>query len=256
MDAHTQLEAALQQAAQDPACRPAFFRLLLESDVFVCAVPGEPAGNDEGQSLALRMWSDESGAPRLPFFTRLELLQGVIHEQNDAVSINARALFEMTAGATLFLNPGEDFGKEFSPAEIAALLDSGVNRPLPEIHLPPGSQVLLGQPAELPQAMLEALGRFLPAYPGVKAAYLALMHDPATQEQPGLLIGLQVDGDFQTVLREAGSLIADTAPEGIGVDMLTIKVGESGISDYMLREVRPFYKRGWKQSLRHLLTPA
>lgn len=253
MDAHTQLEAALQQAAQDPARRPAFFRLLLESEVFVCAVPGAPAGDEQEQSLSLRIWNDESGAPRLPFFTRLELLQSVIHEQNDAVSISTRALFEMTAGATLFLNPGEDFGKEFSPAEIAALLETGVNRPLSEVHMPPGSQVLLGQPAELPQAMLEALKRFLPAFPGVKAAYLALMHDPSTQAQPGLLIGMQIDGDYQTVLREAGTLIADTAPDGIIVDVLMIKAGEGGISDYMLREVSPFYKRGWKQSLRNLL---
>lgn len=118
MDAHTELEVALQQAAQDPACRPAFFRLLLASEVFVCAVPGKPAGDDGEQTLSLRMWSDDNGAPRLPFFTRLELLQGVIHEQNDAVAINARTLFEMTTGATLFLNPGEVFGKEFRPAEI------------------------------------------------------------------------------------------------------------------------------------------
>lgn len=254
MDARTPLEAALERAVQDPASRPAFYRLLLESEVFVCGV-GNPADPTQEQSVSLRIWHDEQGAPRLPFFTRLAFLQSSIHEQNDAISLSARALFEMTRGATLFFNPGEDFGKEFTPQEIAALLDSGDAMAAP-VHIAPQSTVLLGQPAQLPESMLDALRRFLPRHPNVKAAYLALMHDPATQQQPGLVVGLQLEGDVHAVLSEAGAVISDSAPQGIIVDMLALNADSGSIGEYMLENLKPFYKRSWSLSLRNLLTPA
>lgn len=256
MDAPTRLEAALQQAAENPASRPAFYRLLLDSEVFVCGVRGDAPSEDGQQTLSLRMWPGDDGAPSLPFFTRLDLLQNTIHEQNDAVSLNARLLFEMTSGATLFLNPAEDFGKEFTPQEIATLLEGGLHPVPTEVHLAEGTRVRLGQPAQLPEQMLDALRRFLPKHANVKAAYLALMHDPATQEQPGLVIGMQVDGDFEAVFREASPIIADTAPSGISVDMLLVSAGDGDIGQYMLNDVKPFYKRSWSRSLRNLLAPA
>ena len=148
MDAKTPLEAALERAVQDPAARPDFYRLLLESEVFVCGTPN-PTAEGQEQSVSLRIWQDPEGKPRLPLFTRLEYLQQIIQEQNDAVSLNARLLLEMTRGAELSLNPGQNLGKQFSPEEIAALLDAGVEAltdPSP-IHIPPHTQVLLGQPA-------------------------------------------------------------------------------------------------------------
>jgi hypothetical protein len=255
MDAQTPLEAALQRAVQDPASRPEFFRLLLDSEVFVCGIPN-PAEEGQEQSLSLRVWHGADGNSRLPFFTRVDFLQQAIHEQNDAVSLPAGTLFEMTRGASLSLNPGQDYGKQFSPEEIAALLDGGVDVLASPIHLPPRSEVLLGQPAQLPDSMLDALRRFLPRHRSVRAAYLVLMHDPAIQEHPGLVIGLQVDGDFQAVFSEAGAVIADSAPAGITVDMLPVTPDDGGTSDYMLESVKPFYKRSWSQSLRNLLSPA
>src|SRR5471030_3339572 len=74
------LELALQQAADEPAYRPAFFKLLLTSTVYVLGKAGEGwiAGaarqDDPAQSIELEHWEKTDGATAIPFFTSLEAL--------------------------------------------------------------------------------------------------------------------------------------------------------------------------------------
>lgn len=248
------LDAALARAAMEPAARPDFYRLLVRSQVFVLghtAQPGEGARTLEvGERIQIKAWTKEDGASILPFFTSLEALQRVVQEEEPYLALPAEALFEMAKGTALVLNPGSPYGKEFLPGEIQALLASGVNR-VPESRVvQEATEVLLGQPADYPEAMVRALRDLLPRHPNVKAAYLCQMHDPSMEPGLSLVIGLEGEGDLKGALQDAGVVAGETAPGGRAVDLVEVTSGVKGLSAYLRTSVAPFYRRaeelrGW-----------
>lgn len=210
-DSGNGLEFALAKAATEPAHRPEFYRLLLESQVFVLG--NTEAGGEgvkdvaAGESLSIQNWQKNDGTPVIPSFASLEALRRAIEEEQAYLALPARSLFEITQGATLVLNPASDHAKEFLPNEIVAL------------------------------------SKLLAKHASVKAAYLCLMHDPSVQEKPSLVVGLEGTDGIERAIQEAGSVAADTAPEGLPVDFVKVVRGEDGLSAYFIESVKPFYER-------------
>ncbi|WP_323772848.1 enhanced serine sensitivity protein SseB C-terminal domain-containing protein [Alcanivorax sp.] len=240
----TPLAQALERAAQEPAQRPAFYWALMNADVFVI---GHTDLNTHGQhtipagaNVSLVHWEKADGSPVIPFFTHLEALQRALDAETSYLSLPARSLFELTRGATLCLNPKSDHGKEFVPQEIDALLDTGMNQTAETRVVEKETRVMLGQPAEYPTAMMEALQQLLPGHPGVTAAYLCLMHDPGTSQTPTLVVGFE-GLDLDAAMSEAGSVVVDTAPSGQAVDF--VMVDGSSIGEYM-KKSGAFYQKG------------
>lgn len=64
-----ELETLLEQAATEPAHRPAFFRTLLESTVWVPGTAAEGEAVVEDSALDLQHWEKEDGTTVIPFFT-------------------------------------------------------------------------------------------------------------------------------------------------------------------------------------------
>jgi hypothetical protein len=156
------LESSLAAAADNPARRPDFYQTLLESQVFVIGhtKQGPAAGEyvaQPGEKMSLANWQKADGTIFIPFFGSMESLQRALKTPAGYVQLPARALFEMTRGSTLILNPGLPYGKEFFPAEIQALLSTGVNKQTETRVVAEHTRVRLGQPANYPTAMVEAL---------------------------------------------------------------------------------------------------
>lgn len=244
------LEIALELAASEPADRPEFYRLLLESTIFILGSSGQLTEADEGlitlkanTQIQVVNWVRPDGSSVIPFFTSLRTLQLAITGDEKYLALPARTFFEITRGAELILNPRSEFGKEFKPAEVEALLAAGVSQVATPMVLEKPTEVLLGQPANYPQAMVASLTTLLARHSNVKAAYLALMHDRSRDEKPHLIVGIEADGDFENVIREAGTVAADTAPAGEPVDLTRVIRGESGIARYFFEEAKPFYQR-------------
>ncbi len=213
------LEIGLELAAAEPAHRPEFFRLLLESTIFIL---GSSEQMDEGSvtlkantQVQIKNRVKPDGSSVIPFFSSLRALQLAIKSDEPYIALPARTFFQITRGAELILNPRSEYGKEFTLAEVEALLSEGVS-----------------QLAE--QRVVEK---------DVKAAYLALMHDVSRDEKPHLIVGIEAESDFENVIREAGTVAADTAPNGEPVDLIRVVRGESGVGQYFLEEVKPFYER-------------
>ncbi|MED5238000.1 MAG: enhanced serine sensitivity protein SseB C-terminal domain-containing protein [Pseudomonadota bacterium] len=245
------LHAALVDAAHEAAKRPAFYHTLMHADVFVIGHTDQPTGEghrtlEAGDNLSLVNWEKADGTPVIPFFTHLEALQCAVDSETRYLALPARNLFEMTRGATLFLNPKSDYGKEFLPHEIEALLETGMNQRADSRTVEKETRVMLGQPAEYPQQMVSALKQLLGMHPGVIAAYLCLMHYPDSEEAPVLLVGFE-GVDLEQAMREAGSVVADTAPDGQPVDFVLVDDSTSGLSAY-LRGTEPFYS--WAEQSR------
>jgi hypothetical protein len=246
------LEIALELAASEPAHRPEFFRLLLESTIFILGSSGqiESEEGDEGPitlkkntPIQIINWVKPDGSSVIPFFSSLRALQRAIAGDEKYIALPARTFFEITRGADLILNPRSEFGKEFTAAEIEALLTEGVNQVATPMVVEQATEILLGQPSNYPKAMVASLTTLLARYSNVKAAYLALMHDRSRDEKPHLIVGIEADGDFENVIRDAGTVAADTAPDGEPVDLIRVVRGESGVGQYFLEEVKAFYER-------------
>ena len=254
------LEEALARAADEPAARPEFYALLLESEVFVIGHTNAPGDGETllpaGAKLSIATWQKKDGTQFIPFFSGLEALQQALTEEAGFVTMPARSLFETTRGASLILNPGLAYGKEFLPTEIDALLSTGLNHVPTERVVEKATKVLLGHPAHYPSEMVSSLNVLLSKHAGIKAAYLCLMHEADSTQAPVLVVGFEGDGDVKRAMREAGSVVADTAPHGAPVDFVEIKRGEAGLSDYFLTSVKPFYQRAWGVRLRSVFSTA
>lgn len=251
---HT-LEHMLQLAAAEPAHRPEFFRLLLDSNVYVLGSAGGGGGTlnlEAGSAIPIQHWTKHDGTTAVPFFSSLETLQKSVDSVQRYLLLPVRSLFEITLGMNLVLNPKSPYGKEFAPEEIKHLLSIGLEQQAVPRVVEENTQVLLGQPANYPSRMVDSLSQLLVKHSNVKRAYLALMHDPSIDTGPHLIVGLEADGDPARAIREAGNVIADTAPDGEPVDICHVSRKEGGLSAYLMQQTKPFYERSWTVKLRSL----
>lgn len=248
-DSKNELETLLELAAGEPAHRPAFFRVLLESTVWVPGEAAEGEAIDAESAVELQHWEKDDGGSVIPFFTSVEALQQAISHEQAFVAMPVRTLFEMTLGQTLFLNAKLPTGKEFTPREISHLV-SDENDPLSQQEVLEGTtSLLLSEVAQPPEQMVESLSTLFKSLKTVKRAFLCSIKERA-DEQPNLLIGIEADGDIDAIIRQAGSVATDTLPGDEPVDICLVVEGEKGISHFMMAHITPFYERRWGSFLR------
>lgn len=245
------LERILRLAADEPAHRPEFSSVLLESTVYVIGETdrsGEASGVanlEAGRKVSIQNWEKEDGSPIIPFFSSLEVLQKSIETEQSYLAIPARDFFSMTLGANLVLNPRSSYGKEFIPEEIQHLLSTGLSQEAQSRVAEKATKVLLGQPSNYPSKMVDSLTQLLAKHKNVKKGYLALMHDASIDDKPHLLIGIEAEGDIERVIQEAGNVAGDTSPDGEPVDLYRVDPTDKGLSQYLINETKPFYERSW-----------
>ena len=240
------LEESLVKSAHDPAHRPQFYRDLLASDIFLIhqgPPPDRPGTHvaGEGERLIIRPLSLD-GKEYLPIFSSLAALQAVLSEQVSYVALNAAAFFKMTTGADVVLNPGSDYGKELTKDEIARLLDGSIWKPTGGYEVQRDTQVQIGQPARYPKDLVEALSRLFTTVSEVRAAYLALFYNPGQDERPHTLIAIEVTGNWESVVAQAGIVAGAIAVPDPPVDFMRL-TDRSGFGEYFRKDCRPFYER-------------
>ncbi len=244
-----ELETLLEQAATEPAHRPAFFRTLLESTVWVPGTAADDQQVVDDSALELQHWEKDDGTSVIPFFTSLEALQQAVTTEQAFVAMPVRTLFEMTLGETLFLNAKLPTGKEFTPREISHLIGEEGNPLSTQEVLEGGSALLLSEVAEPPAQMVESLTTLFKTLKTVKRAFLCSIKEHA-DEQPNLLIGIEAEGDIEEIIHAVGSVATDTLPGDEPIDICQVVEGEKGISHFMLAHITPFYEKRWGSFLR------
>jgi len=242
------LEEVLKLAATEPAHRPEFFQLLLESDVWV---PGESTAQqlDASTPVDLQHWEKEDGSSIIPFFSSEQAMSDAVSTEQAYLRLPVRTLFEMTRGETLFLNPKLSTGKEFSPAEITHLLAEEGSALSQQTVLEGGQSLLLSEVAEPPAQMVDSLTQLFSKYKQVRRAFIASIRERA-DEAPNLLIGIEADSDIEAIIQAAGSVAMDTLPDDAPVDLCEVTVEDRGISHFFTAHITPFYERRWGSFLR------
>jgi hypothetical protein len=122
------LENALVDVASDPAALDAFYRALLDADLFVVGeIENHPFSGSrvtETDETLLLVGEVREGKQYIPVFSSLTRLQAHIVGTRRYVAMKGRAIFENARGQTFKLNPSSEYGKELSADEISHLLNA------------------------------------------------------------------------------------------------------------------------------------
>jgi hypothetical protein len=245
------LEVALVRAATDAAARPEFYRALLDAQLFFLTPPGPRADERStlpaGAKLSLVQWAGPQG-DYIPCFTsraRLDAIASQIGGAYGFVAIAGKAAFGLLAQRPMgaVLNPGLRYGKELSTGEIARLATGKLADAEPRV-VEHDTEVLLGQPATPPTALIEALSRLFARHPSVAAAHLAQIYDPSSGDPPHPIVGV-VATDFDAIIEEAALVARDVVDGQMPVDFVALDASDAeGVHLYLLRDTAPFYQRG------------
>ncbi|HXB58038.1 MAG TPA: enhanced serine sensitivity protein SseB C-terminal domain-containing protein [Candidatus Acidoferrales bacterium] len=244
------LEHTLAQAARDPAARPRFYQLLLESTLLVLVPPNSaPAGArtfTQSEKVPLVIWKKD-GRDSVPMFSSVPLLQQTAqHAGQDFhyLALRGKDLFGMLASGPLsaVLNPNCPIGKEFLVEEIRDIASGKFfEMAKPEV-IQKERKVLLGQPSEYPQALVDALKRHLGTQPQVEAAYLAQIADSASGATPHLMFAISLQGEIDPVMQPLLMIAREILGPKKTADFVVLGRGGS-LDDYFLTKTQPFYKK-------------
>ena len=239
--AENELEKALVEAVKTPSSAPNFYRLLLESDLLVM---GTAEGREEAQeqfSLApgsnLKLVTGlKEGSPYLPVFSSLARMQEFVTQESKYLSVNGRALLELTRGGPIILNPASQYGKELSPLEIQQLLDGSAS------HIQP--RAIAGE-APYPVALIEALNRVFAARPDIETAWMIHVALADRPDEPHPLVGIELDakmGSDWPSLMQAIQSAAEGLPDMLFDIQRVDRRNPAGMTSALLQAV-PFYQR-------------
>lgn len=235
------LELALKNAAENPAATGTFYRELLESKVVIIPAGEKPNIIDgkvpAGASISLASVVIE-GTPHVPFFSSpARLPTGA-----EYLLLDAKALFEITRGARLVLNPGAAYGKQFLPEEIARLLSGAIFQPQENHVVKKDTRVLIGQPSDHPTELVHALAQLYATLPAVKRAWVAFYHNPERDAEGGLLIAIDAEpAEMTRISSESGVVIERVPKKQKYVDL--VRYDGTGVSGYFSTQ-KPFYQKG------------
>jgi hypothetical protein len=234
------LERALVEAVQDSHAVPVFYRLLLESDLLVLGTAeglenaSEKFTLEPGGRLNL-VTGVKNGGQFLPVFSSLVRMQDYVTQESKYLSINGRALLEVTRGAPITLNPSSEYGKELSPVEVQQLLDG------------PGgeSRVIVGE-ADYPMALVETLTAVFAGRPDIQAAWMIQVTFADRANQPHPLVGIETNGALQDdwpSLMQTIQAAAEKSIPGLVFDVQRVdRQNPAGLTGALL-QVAPFYQR-------------
>jgi hypothetical protein len=162
-----ELNRLMDASIKDPRKEPEFFRALLETTLYAHA----PL-NDNSERLRLVMFTSPADhALTVPVFTDAAKAEFAARGKVRIVSMPGRLLFEITQGASLTINPNDNWCTLY-PEEISELLATGTVAPIQHDQYKAGEATCF-KLSKIPPSLVKALRKSLPKIRSVKVAYVA-----------------------------------------------------------------------------------
>ena len=225
------VESVLLRASRQQADGAELLAALAAAELLV-PVAG-PASAEDPTRMRLPAFEDR-GRRYVPVFTSPAQLELSGHG-GGYLRLRGQELATMVDQATgLAVNVGGDVGLPISPEQVRAMTAPA--------SLQAGQVVQLGEPAEEPTRLLEAVAAGLATSAGVRAAYRALMQ--AGDQPPRLVVGVEVDDPAagQRLLEAVGRAAAELGDRE--VDLIAFgEDGDGSVGSWMQLHTRPFYRR-------------
>ena len=238
-----ELEHSLLLAANDPAHRPQFYQDFAKSLVFaITAGPGPDEPKERvtksDEQFNLVTW-ERDGQSVIPMFSSLRRLEAAVSEPASYIALNAIEFLRMTRGMPLVLNPAQEVGKEFTVAEIEAILDGSIGKPSETRTIRSGTQVLVGQPKNYPHELVGALTRYFQTNRSVRKAKMGHVFIAGQDESAHTLIAIDAGADFDKVLPSALIITKEVYLPDPPVDI----VRWDRNWETLLKDITPFYRK-------------
>jgi hypothetical protein len=233
------LEAIMLEAHAGRTPMTAFMTALLSAPVYLEAGEGS-----EGNELDLAAHEGRDGRRYIPAFTARSRLERFGGGQR-VVSVPLRELAAAwPAEVSLVIDPGDPVELVLPGPELRRIAEGA--EPGGEQRVPAGTSVMIGDPADEPTAMLQAVAEVCAEHPEVAAAYRAQLHVDSPGEAPHVAIGLVVDetgGDTAELRRRVAERATAAGAEQVSV--VIVDPGDRGdaIATYMLERTQPFFIR-------------
>lgn len=208
----------MARSMEDASAEPAFMAALLDATVYVHAPLNDRPGN-------LRLVSfphPQTGAYLVPFFSDRRQAEEASSPRIRIIGLTGRKLFEITAGATLILNPNQRYCL-FYPEEIAVLLQGKVLPPVRKIGDEEERGRALEPEAHPPEWLIAPLPGLFESIPGVESAAVG-RYDRSDSDSTShlVLIVFVSDADAERAAR-AATVVLKAGCEGLqGLDVLTL----------------------------------
>lgn len=237
--AENELEKALVAAVKTPSSAPEFYRLLLESDLLVM---GAAEGREEAQAqFSLEPGTNlklvtglKDGAQYLPIFSSLARMQEFVQQETKYLSINGRALLELTRGGPIILNPASQYGKELSPLEVHQLLGGPT--------APSEKHIITGE-APYPMPLVQALTSVFAARPDIETAWMIQVTFADRANQPHPLVGIETAGDWPSLMQAIQAAAEAHVPDTLFDIQRVDRRNPAGMTSALI-QAAPFYVRG------------
>lgn len=229
------LEEALVKAVKQPTTAGDFWRLLLESDLLVLGSAEGHEADDKPFSLQPGgkfnlVTGVRDGKTFLPVFSSLVRMQEFVRQESRYLSINGRALLDMTRGAPVILNPASEFGRELTAEQVAHLLGDAQPRP---------ARTMIGT-AELPADLVALLTPIFARHPEVTTAWMIQATFPGRPPNP--VVGIETSGDMKALAAEIGDAAAEASLGTIFDLQQIVRSNPQGLAQALL-QAPPFYQR-------------
>jgi hypothetical protein len=234
-------EEIMVRAAADTTVRALFYRLLMETELYVLGEIGH-AGN--GQAPQTLLETDTLQIETIKYQNRLyhplfsseeRVRTFASNSKVPFFSMQGRALFECTRGGEFLLNPGSELSKLLAADEITYWLEHAAEAAPVNISIV--------EPKVYPKKLVKALCVLFVSRSQVAAAHLAYVTREGSSGEPHPLIALVAEGDVQLIAQEIGE-VAKLALPGITVDVVGLH--PAALLDPFLQQivsVAPFYRR-------------
>lgn len=227
-----ELEQAMQLAVTDRQARPAFYRLLLDSEL---STIGEMSADRGGISLETVAIEGQRFHPLFTARSRLDtfLAESGAPEPQPRLGIPGRILFLSTRGAQFVVNPGFEVGKIVSADEVSWMLE----------NFQP--QLVVAQPKVYPAKLVKALCVLFTSRALIKAAHLVYVAREGIDAEGHPMIGLEADGEVERLAQEIFEA-AEAVMPGTPVEVVYLdpKAPLDPLQKHLLG-VAPFYKRAF-----------
>lgn len=224
------VEEAMAAAMADPTRFAAFFTALATASVHVPLPQGVPVA---GQDAALPTMTID-GSPYVVAFTSVDQLESAGVE-SAYVTAPARDLARsLPPGVGLAVNPG-GIGLPIDADGVIALAGG-------QTTVPAGSRLRIGEPAQEPTALLQALAGALTRAGTVTEARRAWVQ--VEERAPGLVLGVRLTGtadEQMPAVLDAVRAAIDVVPVDFSVDVTLLEEGDS-LSTWMLDHAPPFFR--------------
>ncbi|MEZ5330646.1 MAG: enhanced serine sensitivity protein SseB C-terminal domain-containing protein [Thermoanaerobaculia bacterium] len=202
---------------------------------------GSAKPNERDTSISLVVAEIDIRQPRQAFSSRSRVQEAAGDRQLTWAAMAATDLLPILAGSGLLLNSASDYGKVFSPDEVADLANGRPPAFGQRWVAQKQTEVMVGIPADIPSELVDSLASFFRTRPAVRAAYLGMIHVPERDEYPVLLVGIDILGDPGSILEETGAVLNGAANDLGMIDLTT--VDGSGLEGFFREEALTIYER-------------